>query len=195
MPIWRLQTLIAADSLDPSDRMVMTPHFNDQGVGTDPQGLCDDWADAIHTWMGAGNTTEIIVRAYDAQGTKPVYPQGEAVRNQGTFKQCAMPREVALCLSFYSEHNRPRTRGRLYMPAVVLGTSASRRPTQSQMDKGKELAQFAENLGGVDVDWSIYSRMDNKALKVTDYWINDEWDTVRSRGWGETRRDKYTTSE
>ena len=52
MPIWRLNVEAYGDSVLPRDAMTITPHFNDGGVGSDPQGLCDDLADAMDTYYG-----------------------------------------------------------------------------------------------------------------------------------------------
>lgn len=197
MPVWRLQTEISMDSTLPRDVLTMTPHFNDGGVGSDPQGLCDDLAAAISTWS-EGAPKQIVVTAYDAQGTVPVLPQGRAVVNAGASPVSDYPREIAVCLSFYSGQNRPRWRGRLYVPFVALAPLSQNlgaRPPLGVRNKVAALAPIFEGLGGVDVDWSIYSRVDDVARPVTNWWVDDEWDTVRSRGLRPTTRNSGTTSE
>jgi len=193
VPVWKLQTSIGGDSALPRDRAVITPHFNDQGVGSDPQGLCDDLADALAPYFL--NDREIIVRAYDAEGTAPVYPEGEAVRNPGGNPASGYPREVAICLSFYSTRNIPRQRGRLYIPLYALGGSIAVRPEPATRTKVMALGPIFSDLGGVDVDWSVYSKTDGVARPVTNYWCDDEWDTIRSRGLRATTREMATTSE
>lgn len=197
MPIWRLQTEISMDSTLPRDVLTMTPHFNDQGAGTDPQGLCDDLAAAIATWMDS-RVAQITVTAYDAQGTVPVFPQGRAQVNPGAAPASDYPREVAVCLSFYSERNRPRFRGRLYVPFVALSPLSQNmgaRPPVGVRNRVALLAPIFQDLGGVDVDWCVYSRVDDEARPVTNWWVDDEWDTVRSRGLRPTTRTAGTTSE
>jgi len=186
MPVWRLQTSWAVSTAFPRDRMVITPHFNDAGATTDPESLCTDLADALEGWAGA--TGELRVTAYDAQGTPPVFPQGEALRRVGTFRPAIQPREIALCLSFYSQRNLPRNRGRLYIPVVLPGGALGQRPSTEQMDFIGALAPIFEGLGGADVDWCVYSRRDNVARPVTNWWVDNEWDVIRSRGLrGDTR--------
>lgn len=193
MPIWKLQCAIAGDSVLERDPFVITPHFNDQGVGTDPQQLCEDMATALATYCGVAR--QIVVSAYDAEGAQPVYAAGRAERSMGVVVASYFPREVALCLSFYSTRNVPRQRGRLYMPAPILSSSAGPRPTTSQQQKVMDFGPICANLGGVDVDWVVWSRVDQTARPVTDYWCDNEWDTVRSRGLRGTSRLLGTTTE
>jgi len=192
MPVWRLQTEWLKDTAFPRDRLVITPHFNDAGATTDPQQLCDDLAAALRTWHTAA--TELRVTAYDAQGTPPVFPQGEAVLNAGVVGDTSMPREVALCLSFYGTRNLPRQRGRLFIPAGLFTNAPAVRPSAANQQKVADLVPLLTNLGGVDVDWCVYSRVSNTFPSVTNWWVDNEWDTIRSRGLrGETRLTGTTT--
>jgi hypothetical protein len=194
MPIWRLQVSYALDSSFPRDRCVITPHFNDAGVTTDPESLCTDLADALEA-LGM-NIGELRVSAYDAQGTPPVYPQGEALRRVGAMDTSEGPREIALCLSFFSERNIPRRRGRLYIPlAFVNSAAATLRPSAGQISAVAGFAPIFENLGGADVDWCVFSRVDNAAYPVTNWYVDDEWDVIRSRGLRGTTRTTGTTAE
>lgn len=194
MPVWKLQTAIGGDSALARDKCIITPHFNDSGVGTDPQGLCDDWAAAVHTWLGV--TREINVKAYDAQGATPVYPQGETTINIGANPPANAPREVALCLSFFSARNVRRQRGRLYLPVPLFwGGQLGVRPSTPIMDMCALLVPALTGLGGADVDWCVYSKVDDEARPVTNWWIDNEWDTIRSRGLRGTSRAVGTTSE
>lgn len=197
MPIWRLQSEFAADSTLPRDYLTITPHFNDQGVGSDPQGLCDDLAAALDGFAGTGNR-EIRVTAYDAQGTKPVYPEARAVINTGSAPASGSMRELAICLSFYSVRNVPRQRGRLYIPHVVCAAVSSTvavRPSDPQRTNVGSLAQVFSDLGGVDVDWCVWSRTNAIAYPITNWWVDDEWDVIRSRGLRSTTRTQGTVSD
>lgn len=193
MPVWKLQTQIAVSSVLPRDQFVVTPHFDDAGALTDPQALCDDWAAAVDALMLP--TRQIVVKAYDAEGTPPVYPQGEATLNVGAAPAALSPGEVALCLSFYSERNVPRQRGRLFLPVSAVFAGLVARPVATHLDHAEAWADAAQALGGVDVDWVVYSKLDGVARPVTNWWCDDEWDTVRSRGLRGTTRRMGTTSE
>ena len=195
MAIYRMQCSFQYDTAFPRDRMVITPHFEDVGVGSDPDGLTADLAAALDTW--SGGSEEIRVTSYDAQGTKPVYPNGETIIRPGTVRNTNYPRELSLCLSFYAERNIPRRRGRLYLPIPIVGAAGTAGiiPTATQIAKVMALGPIFEALGGPDVDWVVYSRIDNDARAVTNYWCDNEWDVQRSRGLRATSRVQATTSE
>lgn len=183
MPIWKLQVEWSADSALPRDVFCITPHFNDGGVGSDPQGLCDDLADALVAKTGI-ITRETRVTAYDAQGTPPVYPAGMAVRNVGQAPSGTVPRELALCLSFYGTRNIPTQRGRLYIPLENAKGNGNIvvRPNAGSMTEVAAFAPIFSDLGGVDVDWCVYSRKLDTAFGITNWWVDDEYDVMRSRG-------------
>jgi len=192
MPIWRLQASFLTDTAFPKDRMVITPHFDDAGALTNPQGLCTDLAAGLDSVFQM--TGEVRVKAYDAQGTPPVYPQGEAVVQEGVVQATSMPRELAVCLSFFSERNIPGRRGRLFIPAGLIGATAGLRPA-SPLTRMQPLVDLLTGLGGADVDWVVFSRRDNDAFPVTHWWYDNEWDVQRSRGIAATTRVQGTTTE
>lgn len=197
MPVWRLQTSFGADSPDARDRLIITPHVNEEGIQTSPQELCDDWADALVGW-NTGPVRQIEVTAYDAQGAPPVFPAGHAIRGAGLFPGSSCPREVAVCLSFYSERNLPRQRGRLYIPALMMlndGSISAVRPTEPMRTKVGALAQILADLGDTETDWSVYSRVDDEARPISNWYVDDEWDTIRSRGLRPTARTAGTVDE
>lgn len=193
MPVWKLQTSMWVNSVLPRDAWVVTPHFNDGGIGTDPQQLCEDWAAAVATLTGSER--QVTVKAYDAQGTEPVYPQGEFTLLSGLAPAARSPGEVALCLSFYSERNVKRRRGRIYLPISAQFAGLTARPTTGHWDYAEDWAEAAQALGGPDVDWVVYSKADFVSRPVTNWWVDDEWDTVRSRGLQSSDRRIGATSE
>lgn len=198
MAIWRLQTSFFFDGGLPRDVMQINPVFNSTTGGTSGESLASDLATALDAKLTTWTVpTKIMVRAYDAQGTKPVYPVAEEIRHTSTIRNATVPREVALCLSFFSTRNVPGRRGRLYIPATLWTPTSSigARPTSGDRGTVATLAPVFENLGGLDVDWSVYSQRDHNAFKVTDWFIDDEWDTQRRRGLRATTRTVGTTSE
>jgi hypothetical protein len=196
MAIYRLQVAWQMDTAFPRDALVVTPHFNNTGgllTDSDTDALCEDLATALDAWDNV--TTQLTVKAYDAQGTPPVFPVGSAIRNPGVTAVSQVPREVAVCLSYYSGQNVPRKRGRLYIPAVIMQPATGVRPASTIRDKVGQLATIFADLGGVDIDWSVYSRVDDTARAVSNWWVDDEWDTIRSRGLRSTTRTLGTVSE
>lgn len=194
MAIYRMQCAFQYDSEFARDAMVITPHFRDNGATSDPQGLAQDLADALSGWQGG--TAPVHVKCYDAEGTPPVFPNGDATAGGATAISASVPREVAICLSYYAERNLPRQRGRLYIPLAVMNSgSAALRPSSTQITKVAALVPIFTGLGGTDVDWVVWSRTLKQEMSVTDWWIDDEWDTVRSRGLRATTRTTGTTEE
>jgi hypothetical protein len=191
--ILRLQVGTKADTAFPRDVMSINPHFATLAVMTDADQLCSDLASALDTWMN--DKREITVKAYDAQGSKPVAPIGEATVQTGVTPASTVPREVACCLSYFSNFNRPSLRGRLYIPAPWQVPQVALRPTITVREKIGQLADIFANLGGADVDWVVFSRKNNSSHPVTNWWVDDEWDTVRSRGLRPTTRSAGTVNE
>lgn len=192
MTIVRAQCSWQWDSAFARDRFVINPHFEMTGALEDADQIAEDLATALKTW--AGTVCELVVKTYDVEGTKPVFPNGEAVRDKGLLQTTGVPRELACCLSFYAERNLPRQRGRLFIPAQLLGGNMGNRPSVAQRDKVMALGPILAGIGGVDVDWVVWSTRDKVARKVTNYWCDDEWDVQRSRGLRSTARTQATTS-
>lgn len=198
MPVYRMQCSFAADSALPRDRFVLTPHFSSVNPFPDMQSLVDDLADALAGFDQQGASgREVNVRAYDAQSEPPNRPLAEATRAQGVAPASRTMREIALCLSFYSQFNEPRRRGRLYLPLfwIAGGSTVGPRPSADHISRAALLPAILQNLGGTDVDWCVFSRRDNQARAVTHWWIDDEFDVQRRRGLRPTGRTTGTTSE
>ncbi len=101
------------------------------------------------------------------------------------------PREVALCLSYYADRNLPRQRGRIYVgPHYQLDTRPSTTVIANVMALGNRIAL----VGGIGASWVIYSPTTGISRDITNYWVDNEWDTVRSRGLDATTRSNATVS-
>lgn len=196
-------------SADPSlDKITNTVYFNDHGALTDWQGNADDILAAYLVGQGfymlSVNTVE--VRLYDLEDDEPRQPKAIA-KATGLAGGGAGPREVALCLSFASDtpSGQPpaRRRGRIYL-GPFSQANLNERPAQSLRETCLALADRLANIGGVDVDWSVFSPT-TLALAQGDYdlaffpvkrsWVDDAWDTQRSRGLPPTVRTEDTHDE
>jgi hypothetical protein len=187
---------------NPKNQHVITPCFRRQLDINDPLGsldakqLTDDLAAALNTWCTATDP-QLTVSAYNLQGTKPNYPLAQTKTNIGSFPTPGAPGELALCLSFYADQNQPRRRGRLYVPVWAAGAAGSDMQSVASaglMTKVGALAPIFANLGGANVDWGVWSRVDNAFHKATNYWVDNAWDVQRSRGFPPTARNNLTTS-
>jgi hypothetical protein len=193
----KLTTTMWRDSTLPRDGMSINPVFNTTAGTTDAKSLVDDWMVAFKGWSPAASTCQVTIKAYDISKPKPNYPLYERTDNPNVATPANCPRELALCLSFYAGTNTKRRRGRLYLPADWLALTGTLlgRPSQTAIDKVMSLGPILCDLGALDVDWSVYSKVDGSPRAVTNYWCDNEWDVQRSRGLRGTARSEATTTE
>jgi hypothetical protein len=172
------------DSALPRDAVTVNPHYN----GSDPDAL----AAALKANLIAYNpitTAPFTIKVYDALKAPPSYPLATASQT-GTPPQAGTPRELALCLSYFSTYNRPRYRGRLYLPAWWFTSVVNVRPSGAIMTGALNFATavLTKSLPA-QTNWVVFSPRDGKSQGgVSDIWVDDEWDTVRSRGLKATTR-------
>lgn len=172
------------------DRKSNTLYFNVSGSLDDPgyQNLAND---LLTIYMGRGDTAgaQVQIRAYDMADAKPrperAFAQGTAPGNLFTGVQ-----QSALCLSYYADRNLPRTRGRIYTGFGINASTnyASAATMTSVINFGKALA----GLGGLNVDWSVYSPTTNQHTRISNIWVDDSWDIIRSRKLKATTRQTAT---
>lgn len=185
--IIRVSMEFPADSALPRDHVSIHPHFS----GSDPDALLAALKANLQAWPGVA-AQPFILKAYDAEKPPPSYPIARAEQT-GNPPASSHPREVALCLSYYSTWNRPRYRGRLYLPSLwTLGTVGVR-PSTTQMDAALSFgANVLRKQLPAATNWVVYSPRNAQAYGVTNAWVDDEWDTVRSRGLRSTARQQVT---
>lgn len=179
------------------DHIVNSVYFDDfnAGVadGTNWQAFANDVRALFNNRGGFPAGYGVETKVYDMADAKPRPVKAAApwVGN-GNQNAATVPREVALCLSYFSGRNLPRFRGRLYLGPW---TFAEERPNAGHMDSLSALALGLTNIGGIDVDWGLWSPTRLAFSKITDTWIDDEWDTIRSRGLRSTTRRRAVTNE
>lgn len=181
------------------DHIVNTVYFDDFNAdplgGTDWQAFANDVRVVFgqRGGMPAGYGVETKVYNVEDPEPRPVKAASPWVLGSNANGTSGV-REVALCLSYYSDRNIPRFRGRLFIGPWQQGLMAER-PGQGQIDALKGLATSLGSIGGPDVDWGLWSPTRQAFSKITNGWVDNEWDTVRSRGQLATTRNPYTTSE
>lgn len=171
------------DSELPRDAVSINPCY----FGDDPTALCNALKTNLLANTNVGATTPFKVRVYNAEKAPPSYPLAEASNGTGS-KGTGYPREVALCLSYYSTFNRPGYRGRVYIPLALIGGTAGLRPSSTQMNT--TLAYHNTLAKGLPAGHNmvVYSRKLAQSFGVSNFWVDDEWDTVRTRGTRATTR-------
>lgn len=162
------------------DAIVNTLYFNvsqfDPTVGPDYQALTDDlWEIMATPSWGRGRFLD--VRAYNMEDADP-RPQKARKTGQVTGTKPTGPHQIALCLSYYADRNLPRQRGRIYVGPWDTSTTNA---TNAQTDELIALAGSLAGLGGLNVDWSLWSPTTNTHTRINHAWVDDSWDVIRSR--------------
>lgn len=199
----RFKCAFQTENTDPKNAVCINPTFRHQTwqpledpLPVDSQALADEMVTKLIALVPSAGP--ISVKIYDVEKPKPNFPMATAVGNAASApKALGLMPEAAVCLSFYADHNQPRHRGRLYLPAWFFGNSAALldktiSPTL-QTAAAAFVTQFAA-LGGGNVDWGVWSTRDHAFHKATNYFISNSWATVRSRGLKESNRLAGTTS-
>lgn len=196
---YRAKITVLTDDVTAANAMTVDPCFNDQSgtSGSTAAQLAAALGDGLYSYLNS--IGYVTVKIYVLPTVKPDYPA--AIYSKGTantFVTSNAPREVALCLSYYSQMNRPRYRGRLYIPYSWInkhvGTGAPGvRPSTPQQTGVKDFVNtvmYPARTAGFA--WIVWSGRDHTARQVTDYYVDDEWDTIRSRGMKPTSRSSGT---
>lgn len=207
--IYRTQVSFASDinfgSIAPRDYVTVTPWFrvDDPSATLDTpdsiaNDLCKAFTDAgAGRWVRANVETTAKVYIHDPGSTEDGPPAAVKTLFAGTTLPSQGPREVAVCLSYYSGTNVKSRRGRLYLPMSVRDFAAELqgRPGTVTRTAAIELGKrLATAVGGPTCSWIVWSKKNQAAHGVSDIWVDDEWDTVRSRGLrGTTRTTAHLT--
>jgi hypothetical protein len=177
----------------PRNEIVNTVAMQHSGVGGalsvgDAEVMLNDAAAMYQTHYGV--TSKVTAKLY-AIGPPPKYPFATVVKGTNPWTNNG-PREVALCLSFARNKTRPRERGRIYLIPSVKYSSLEERPSAAHMTWALNFFKLSNlsfpDLGGVDWKFGIWSPTNESFVQASEAWVDDEWDTVRSRGLKPTTR-------
>lgn len=128
----------------------------------------------------------IWVKVYDKANplhSPPVY----TTQYSGSGTQTFGPRQVAVCVSFYSGLNIRGQRGRIYI-GPWIDAQMHDHVASTQLDALQTLAGALRHPGGADVIHQIWHPKTASWSNVSNYFVNDRWDTMRSRLGKETTR-------
>lgn len=174
-----------------------TLYFAEDNVGTEPdyQDLANDVV-AAYQAIGCTDGCKIEVRAYNMADAKPRPEKAYATATKTGVRKTGSP-QTALCLSYFSERNLPSQRGRVYLGPYTI---TSDRPTVAQRQETLALGVALGNVGGANVDWSVYSptkasRGQDPTMSISDAWVDDSWDVIRSRKLRSTTRNTASIDE
>lgn len=194
----RAQVACAVGTTLPRDTMQVTPCFRHQAIlpteSPDWQNLADDLLEIFTGWAVGAATRQWVVKLYQIGLPKPNRPKAIAMANVGLSAEAGSFREMAVCLSFTAGNNLPQNRGRLYLPRIWLNSGAPGvRPLPAELDRVELLPPLLAGLGGVDVDWGVWSPTQAAFSRAERWWVDDEYDVQRKRGLRPTTRREGTT--
>lgn len=143
---------------------------------------------AIYPSTVAQNNHEF--KLYIAGGPKPNYPLYENVWNFATaLSGNPLPSECAVCLSYAGVRipglAQARRRGRVYLGPCKDTLNSVGRPLQASLTAILAAAQvLKDNIDDVPSAgaWAVWSPTNESAVALTDAWMDNAWDTQRSRG-------------
>lgn len=203
----------------PRDMDVNTVYFRDSGqdgilealgfvpsVAPDYNATALNWATAVHDFFANASIFQpgrgVKCKLYDMGATKPRPVLGQGDVGPTAARQSGSPGnpKVAFVVSFFGGRNLPRQRGRNYLGPLGAGAAGSFSPGSAERTQA---INWCTRIAGLqlqvpnpgtnsDVDWVVYSPTSNSSHKVTDGWVDDEWDTVRKRGERATTRTTVT---
>lgn len=180
---YRAQIAFQLDSAMPRDAITINPHYNADNA----QALADQLKANLLAAVDIGPTYPFTIKIYDAEKPPPNYPLYTTSNGTG-FKDTAYPREMAICLSYYATVNRPRWRGRLYIPVAIIKPSLGLRPTSGDMSKTLAFRTILTSGLPSGAYMEVWSPTERNGHGITNWWVDDEWDIVRSRGLRGTTR-------
>jgi len=190
---YKFQVVMPQGSALPADQITNTFHMNHVLGGltaTDLEGMCGDICTLFQKQYKDEPNGKVTTKAYSLGAASHAPPLAQVTKGTNPWGN-ACPREVALCLSFAKRRSVPRERGRLYLaPGAPMGAAAlftyGARPNNALMTWALELYskpnQSLPDLGGPDWKFGVYSPTNSAFYQTTEAWVDDEWDTIRSRG-------------
>jgi hypothetical protein len=185
---------------DPKNVYAINPCFRHQTdftslTGPDWQTLANDLRAAIDGWTVSAGATKVQLYKLGPGPSGP--PMATAELNPTAYRDTFAPPQAAITLSFYGDRNVKRERGRLYIPPALTGITAANTASKvvaaATRTKVGALAPVFAGLGGINVDWIVWSRVAQAATKVQNWWVDDSWDVIRSRKISATARTTGTT--
>lgn len=189
MANYRVQVVAKVNSAD-LGREVVTNILNYAAPTTTPSAIGNAVLAGFCGTVGPYlNFSSVTVKVYDRANPLHSPPVFTTTPHTGSGITVG-PRQVALCLSFYSGLNIRGQRGRIYVgpwPAAGLGEYA----TAGQMATLITLAGAIQHPGGGDVAHLIWHPKTASWSNVSNYFANNRWDTMRSRLPRETARQTF----
>jgi len=137
-----------------------------------------------------------VVKYYNAVTSVPNYPLFTNTFNLTVAPGAIdMPLEVSLCISYANDSDTTvsakRRRGRIYLSGFSEASNTAGRPISAVLtglsDAYRDYVEAANLLSGVTA--CVWSRANGALYPIERVWVDNEWDTMRSRGGKSTLRE------
>jgi hypothetical protein len=216
----RIQVNMLRDNGLPEDICTNTWHFYteeaDPVVGaTSAVAQLEGFYEAVDSLLASYLNAEFVARAYDLTDNEPRVPIYEQVIETVLGTGTGLPSEVAICLSYRatleSGTNPARRRGRIFLGPLdqEVGGAAGGDYMVSPSTQ-EQIAEAATGLcdAGVSGDtfWAVFSptiagaspwslsELEAASQRVTAGFVDNAFDTIRSRGVRPTERELWTVT-
>lgn len=207
--LWRVQVVMQRASALPEDIVTNTLYFEKSAIQTDSEDV-DSMVAMLDAFYGtahgaspspiatyiANSVIGVTYKVYKIFDPLPRYPVAEVAASWvggANLGSNALPSEVAICCSFKGG-NGPRRRGRIYigpLGAAQTVTDGVVRPSttvrQCIADAALDMASSTENT-----NWVVASPTGADFVPVNSGWVDDAFDTMRSRGEAPTSRIEWS---
>jgi hypothetical protein len=210
LQLMRFQVALQDDSMLAKDQYVNTFHIaNLDGTGTISFAPV---AAALTTFYNNFKaylsptiaTADGTIKMYNVNAEKetpPVDQEALVFATEPGTLGAALPYEVASCLTYHSfpqtgAVKRQSWRGRIYIGPLNVGTvdsTRSGRPSPAFLTGVTNFAKtLAESIHAAGYHWVIASKVQQRLYPVINFYMDDAWDTQRSRGNRPTMNTKTT---
>ncbi len=206
MPNYFATVALAAQSADTADVNVNTFAIAaDAFLQNEKAG---DWQNAIARFYNTIRDNNMclgrsqlghVTKMMSIDGAPPNYPIFDYSWGfTNTPANIDLPLEVNLCVSYANDTNnavaRARRRGRIYLAGVAETSNNLGRPVTALVEMlGDAYLTYVEEVNDITgITAGVWSRKNAAVYDVERVWVDNEWDTMRSRGGKATER--YTVS-
>jgi hypothetical protein len=202
MPNYTCQSILASATGNTEDVQVNTFAVNSDDEIT--AGEIEDWGDAIiqfyedcknNSAMRGRAQVGHLLKFYAADTSVPNYPIAERswsfAAAVGTLE---LPNEISLCVSYANTVEnavpRARRRGRIYISGWSEARNDTGRPVALAVSGlANNYATYAGSVYDITgVSPGVWSRVNAAVYPINTVWVDNEWDTMRSRGGKSTGR-------
>lgn len=194
MPIARVQLSIPSQTGIPADAATNSWHFFaddlDGSTISSIKSALVTFYEALDTYKSDEQAWALTTyKFFDLSDPEPRYPVDEGVLGLSAAPSAsALPRELAICLSFHGDFGSGepsgRRRGRVYFgPLSVVPLNSDGQVTSAAVtafaSAGTNLLSTSTLASGWS--WGVYSRADSALWDVTGGWVDNSFDVQRRR--------------